>query len=100
LDTYFVFLRCMVLTGKLELEREIELVQQTRDWIEKESETCQACADYMTQIGDWDNPWLAESEEVDAEEAESKDAAADNGSNSKASSDGDRETADSDESKA
>ncbi|PHQ36288.1 3'-5' exonuclease [Rhodopirellula bahusiensis] len=101
LDTYFVFLRCMVLTGKLELEREIELVQQTRDWIEKESETCQACADYMTQIGDWNNPWLAESEEADAEQIESEeDVSADTGSKSTASSGGEQDAAEPDESKA
>lgn len=57
LDTYFVFLRCMVLTGKINLEQETELVAQAKQWIERQSETCGACSAYLEKWKDWTNPW-------------------------------------------
>lgn len=75
LDTYFVFLRCMVLTGKISLEREYELIGLAKDWIETESKSCRACKDYLENWKDWHNPWLEQSraeEETLAEEPESE----------------------------
>ncbi|HAN99271.1 MAG TPA: 3'-5' exonuclease [Planctomycetaceae bacterium] len=57
LDTYFVFLRSRVLLGHLSLEREQELVDATRDWLEARRETCAAYGTYLAQWGDWVNPW-------------------------------------------
>jgi predicted PolB exonuclease-like 3'-5' exonuclease len=57
LDTYFVFLRTMVLVGNLKLDDEQELVQNTRHWIEQQSETIPVYRQYLENWGDWLNPW-------------------------------------------
>jgi len=57
LHTYFVFLRTMVLVGKLPLDREQELVKNTRDWIEQQSETIPIYRQYLDNWGDWVNPY-------------------------------------------
>ena len=57
LDTYFVFLRAMVLAGSLSLENEQALVKSTRDWITQQSETIPAYRQYLDYWGDWQNPW-------------------------------------------
>ena len=57
LDTYFVFLRTMVLGGNLSLENEQEIVKNTRDWIEQQSETIPVYRQYLENWGDWQNPW-------------------------------------------
>ncbi len=62
LDTYFVFLRSMVLCGRLTLEREIELVAGTKAWIEQRAPECKAYSDYLSHWDDWHDPW--ESEEL------------------------------------
>lgn len=62
LDTYFVFLRSMVLTGKLTLENELELVADAKAWIEERTDTCEAFATYLDRWSDWTDPW--ESEEL------------------------------------
>ena len=60
LDTYFVFLRCMVLSGKLTLEDEIALVAYAKQFIEQRSGDCEAYASYLEAWGDWQDPWEAE----------------------------------------
>ena len=57
LDTYFVFLRTMVLVGHLSLDREQQLVKDTRNWIEQQSETIPVYRQYLDHWGDWVNPW-------------------------------------------
>ena len=57
LDTYFVFLRTMVLTGNLLLIDEQKLVRNTRDWITQQSEMIPAYREYLNHWGDWHNPW-------------------------------------------
>ena len=57
LDTYFVFLRTMVLAGSLPLESEQKLVKITRDWITQLSEKIPAYRQYLDHWGDWQNPW-------------------------------------------
>lgn len=74
LDTYFVFLRCMVLMGKIQLDREAQLVDEVKQFLTDRADGCQAYCDYLDQWGDWVDPW--EGEAVD-EEAEEPDAAAD-----------------------
>jgi len=56
LDTYFVFLRTRVLLGKLKLEEEQVIVDETKAWLEKEAETCAAYRDYLAHWGDWKPP--------------------------------------------
>ena len=57
LDTYFVFLRTMVLAGSLPLENEQNLVRNTRDWIERQSEAIPVYRQYLDNWGNWQNPW-------------------------------------------
>ncbi len=59
LDTYFVFLRSLVLTGKLPLEKEQQLIAGTKAWLEQQSEVVPAYRLYMQHWGDWANPWPA-----------------------------------------
>lgn len=59
LDTYFVFLRFNVITGRIDLEREQELVTLAKDFISEGAQTCQAYADYLEGWGEWENPWPA-----------------------------------------
>jgi predicted PolB exonuclease-like 3'-5' exonuclease len=57
LDTYFVFLRTMVLVGNLPLSQEQELVKNTRNWIEQQSVAVPVYRQYLDNWGDWMNPW-------------------------------------------
>lgn len=57
LDTYFVFLRTRVLGGELALKTEQDLIAKTKQWIERQSSTIKAYADYLKHWGDWPNPW-------------------------------------------
>ena len=57
LDTYFVFLRAMVVLGNLTLEREQEIVTATKQWLSDRVEQCQAYRSYLDRWGDWQNPW-------------------------------------------
>lgn len=56
LDTYFVFLRTRVLLGKLTVEAEHQLVSDAKTWLEKQSETIPAYAEYLSHWGDWQPP--------------------------------------------
>lgn len=77
LDTYFVFLRSRVMVGQLTLQREQEIIAQTKDWLISRAEEAasaggqSAYAMYLENWGDWQNPWAAavESEGESAEEA-------------------------------
>jgi predicted PolB exonuclease-like 3'-5' exonuclease len=56
LDTYFVFLRTRVLLGKLPLEREQEIVDETKAWLESHASDRAAYAHYLEHWGDWRLP--------------------------------------------
>jgi hypothetical protein len=56
LDTYFVFLRCCVLTGELTLESEQQIVKDTKDWLANQAQTLPHFAKYLENWGDWE-PW-------------------------------------------
>lgn len=58
LDTYFVFLRTVVLLGQLPLSTEQDLVAETKRWLAERSEATPAYRDYLAHWGDWPNPWL------------------------------------------
>ena len=57
LDTYFVFLRSMVLLGDLDLEGEQRLVARTKTWLEQRASQQAALTTYLENWGDWHNPW-------------------------------------------
>ena len=57
LDTYFVFLRTMLVLGRLDAEREQSLVSAVKDMLEREADQHPAYANYLEQWGDWSNPW-------------------------------------------
>ena len=60
LDTYFVFLRSRVLTGKLPLDQEQQIIGETKSWLEQQADDISAYAAYLERWGDWPNPWTAE----------------------------------------
>ena len=60
LDTYFVFLRCGVLTGKLSLEEEQTIISDTKQWLIERRGESPAYSQYLEQWGDWQNPWVAD----------------------------------------
>lgn len=57
LDTYFVFLRCAVLMGNLTLDREQQLLAETKEWLEQRTEETPVYQTYLENWGDWQNPW-------------------------------------------
>lgn len=62
LDTYFVFLRTMVLIGEIDLQQEQELVNQTKQWLEDGSTDQPIYQTYLEAWGDWQSPWESEPE--------------------------------------
>ena len=59
LDTYFAFLRTMVMLGSLKLEDEQRLVDEVKDFLTARAGATPAYAAYLEQWGDWTNPWKA-----------------------------------------
>jgi predicted PolB exonuclease-like 3'-5' exonuclease len=57
LDTYFVFLRAKLLMGQIDRQREGELVEHTRGWLEERRDLRLGFAEYLDQWGDWNDPW-------------------------------------------
>lgn len=57
LDTYFVFLRTSVLTGKLTLDAERQRIAETKKLLESQATEHPAYRQYLEQWGDWENPW-------------------------------------------
>ena len=57
LDTYFVFLRTQVMLGNLKLEKEQQLVQQAKQWLEAQRELNLGFSEYLDRWGEWPNPW-------------------------------------------
>ena len=72
LDTYFVFLRCKVVTGQITLEDELERVAEVKEWLEDRSSESDAYAAYLERWSDWENPWEAYREESDSEPGNEK----------------------------
>lgn len=56
LDTYFVFLRTRVLLGKLKLEDEQKIVEETKLWLQSRIESTPAYAHYLEHWGEWQPP--------------------------------------------
>jgi predicted PolB exonuclease-like 3'-5' exonuclease len=57
LDTYFVFLRSMVMFGTLGLQQEQDIVAETRQWLTTRATETDAYRLYLDRWGDWSNPW-------------------------------------------
>lgn len=57
LDTYFVFLRWQVMLGQLTVDKEQEIVRETKTWLEEKSTEHGAYAAYLANWGGWRNPW-------------------------------------------
>ena len=57
LDTYFVFLRAMVMLGRIDRDREHEIVTKTNRWLVERKDTCEAYERYLERCTDWKNPW-------------------------------------------
>ena len=55
LDTYFVFLRTRTLEGKISLDEEQAIVDESKTWLEKQGERLPALNDYLENFGHW-NP--------------------------------------------
>lgn len=60
LDTYFVFLRTKVLTGKISLAQEGKLIKAAKEWITERADDCEAYGSYLENWDDWKNPWTTE----------------------------------------
>ncbi len=72
LDTYFVFLRCQVMSGGLSLDAEQKIVGEVRLWLEQRAADIPVYADYLEGWGSWENPWETPAEELEPAESESK----------------------------
>lgn len=57
LDTYFVFLRTVLLLGHISLIEEQNLVAKTKQWLEDRADQVRAYRIYLDHWGDWPNPW-------------------------------------------
>lgn len=62
LDTYFVFLRYLVLIGTLSRDAEEQLVARSKDWLLQQADETPAFATYLDHWSDWPNPWTSEEE--------------------------------------
>jgi predicted PolB exonuclease-like 3'-5' exonuclease len=62
LDTYFVFLRTMVLLGRLTVDREQELVAAATSWIAERADEIPVYHQYLEWSSGWVNPWQQESQ--------------------------------------
>jgi hypothetical protein len=56
LDTYFVFLRSQVITGRLPLDEEQRIVEETKTWLETQSASSPAYEHYLQHWGTWTRP--------------------------------------------
>ncbi len=56
LDTYFVFLRTRVLCGHITIDRERQLVDGAKAWIENAASHSLALADYLRSFRYWEQP--------------------------------------------
>ncbi len=58
LDSYFVFLRTMLLTGQLTLDQEQDLVARAKRMLEEQADQHSGYRLYLDRWGDWPNPWV------------------------------------------
>ena len=68
LDTYFVFLRCQVMMGRLAIDAERQIVVRAKQWLVDRAEQIPVFAAYLERWGDWDNPWAERQDEPPQDE--------------------------------
>ncbi|WP_372720882.1 3'-5' exonuclease [Novipirellula sp.] len=73
LDTYFIFLRSMVLMGKTTLDNEMQLVQKAKEWIQQRADTSEAYTAYLNAWRDWEKPQDKKVEKAEAAEVTSSE---------------------------
>ncbi len=56
LDTYFMFLRMQVVMGRLKLDDEQKLVEETHQWLQQQESANPAYAHYLSHWGTWHPP--------------------------------------------
>jgi predicted PolB exonuclease-like 3'-5' exonuclease len=56
LDTYFVFLRTRVMLGELTIDREQQIVSETKEYLDSMKSKVTAYTEYLENWGDWE-PW-------------------------------------------
>ena len=69
LDTYFIFLRSMVLMGKTTIDNEMQLVQKAKQWIEQRADTSDAYTAYLNAWRDWEKPQDKKATDTESDEA-------------------------------
>ncbi|MEC8555609.1 MAG: ribonuclease H-like domain-containing protein [Planctomycetota bacterium] len=69
LDTYFVFLRTMLMMGRLTIDEEKQRVASVKEMLESESADHPAYQQYLEQWGDWENPWPPGEDDLESESA-------------------------------
>jgi predicted PolB exonuclease-like 3'-5' exonuclease len=65
LDTYFVFLRYLVLVGSLTRDDEEQRVAHCKAWLLERAEEVPAFATYLDHWADWPNPWKTDEHRQD-----------------------------------
>ncbi len=58
LDTYFVFLRAMLMLGRIDRDREAQIVDKAHQWLIEHKMQCAAYGTYLDRWTEWKNPWL------------------------------------------
>ena len=69
LDTYFVFLRTMLMMGRLTIDEEKQRVASVKEMLESKAADHPAYQQYLEQWGDWENPWPPGEEDLESESA-------------------------------
>ncbi len=69
LDTYFVFLRTMLMMGRLTIDEEKQRVASVKEMLESKSADHPAYQQYLEQWGDWENPWPPGEDDLESESA-------------------------------
>ncbi len=59
LDSYFVFLRTKLMYGEISLQQEIELCEQTKQWLRDRADEDDVYCQYLDHCEQWENPWEA-----------------------------------------
>lgn len=62
LDTYFVFLRTMVMLGRIDRQRESEIVAKAHEWLTERQVSCGAYRAYLDRWQEWKDPWTVAAE--------------------------------------
>ncbi len=56
MDTYFIFLRYLVLLGRISLDEEKKIVNKAKEWISRHTDKIRLFSEYLKNWQDW-SPW-------------------------------------------